>query len=1482
MDIDKLYLASYNYNVDELGNITDFEDGLEEGNKGYWQNQLMTNYLALLQDKDTMHITMRSIDNDTDLIKPYAKSIQRQSTNDNSTLPYNFYSLHEQTERKNDYITGKIGIGPFALNVTNHALTSAYNVKFRETEFTRKVDIVDLDKRRDNEDNTISSWLSAFINAHVDIVKDPWVSVLNINAYTYNMTNLLIRTGKGLDGIKFIGQPILKDLAIAYNNAQGQFNRDRNKSLYQITKETQQNVLLKYAGIDPNNKKEANKFLTQLSNFTTDTSESVKAQLVNDVLSGKNKDQLDVYRAWLCLDPYARALSNLVNCTKIDTKKQGKNLIEQYVYLQKYNDLFLRDEKHYDMPEDEYNELANQNIFNISSTDEFIEESYINGKTYSAIDLMNDILDGQILFTNPSYKRAISKVLTTQGISQQNNADLIKAVDDAFVQKIKTIVIKNWAIRNNIRFKDGITNFKSLFYGNKSIANRFNNLIIEINNGNPKYSRLKDNLLIKSLVIEPVKDNIRSSQYYNGIEHPQFVTLFHGLDDDVFSENGVIEAFDDLLHDPDKNIRTLANELVLYSWLTSGEHNGFNKMFKYVPNSWKIESGFVEELESYFTKDFEDLVDDQFIDDIIRNNWDNTQLIRGYTINGKNTKTNLIGYYDQNNMGQPIVVIGANNNEGNLDVAIESTTDEYPRFIRTKNFAEGNKGYGVNSYRLYKHVGNIDNIPVYVLDTQKGGKFGGFEIQEYDRFDGYNFTLDPTLTRITGGYGNLINNVKSIIGAYSTSGTIISPSELFKVQQYNQFDPTQLSSQQQFITENQIESSENAINNNEEELKEHSQSGSNGSIRKDLIVTHSSKLQDLRNAELQHKGVITTRLNTKNHFGNPFSHRNYNGVQKVFSTVREAVEAYEQWLRGTAYQDIEPERRQWIINQINSGNLDNVPLIYYTDKITDSEGEHLYDYDTYPNHAHILLKLINEHHKSTLNVRTEVHTETKSTGIVLNEQQTKAVDGVVNFVKTAFNTNKGNNICVIKGKAGTGKTTIINEILGKLVDEGINPKSVIVGALSGVATNVIANKINTIPISKATIASMLGIKLDESTGKFTKDPRAEVQVGSNKKQIIIIDECSMVNEDIMNLIKTNMRDDTVVIFLGDTGQLPPIRANSNIDSNKLSPTFDIQTQFELTERVRQGEESPILMYTDFFHNYANGIIKDYPSSIDEHTRSLVNPNGALIFGNYENINRAVKLFRKSFNDMNPNLVKIVAYTNRAVAVWNQYIRESIFDANTDLFIPQKGDAIIMKRPYNNSTSQVNIQNASQFMIRKIDNRRTDENGLDLIDVDIQIETPKGLQTITIDALNPNDENFNKYNHYITSKLTEISKLKGKPGYKVALKQFWDYVNSIAVFDYSYAITSHKSQGSTYDAVIVDALDINSVGPVSLVNKARSIYTALTRARNITMVLRQSPSDVNYDLNQLNDRINELKGVNKFTSEDEIDQNCVKICKNPRQ
>ena len=131
-----------------------------------------------------------------------------------------------------------------------------------------------------------------------------------------------------------------------------------------------------------------------------------------------------------------------------------------------------------------------------------------------------------------------------------------------------------------------------------------------------------------------------------------------------------------------------------------------------------------------------------------------------------------------------------------------------------------------------------------------------------------------------------------------------------------------------------------------------------------IIITGSPATTAQKAKELQ--GIDALRHPDANgmHFGNPFTHLESevrSGRASILTkNVQEAVQNFEQWLRGEAFQDIEPERRQWILDQINSGVLAGRPIVYYTNTIKDDDGFHVYNPETFPNHAHILQKYINQ------------------------------------------------------------------------------------------------------------------------------------------------------------------------------------------------------------------------------------------------------------------------------------------------------------------------------------------------------------------------------------------------------------------------------------------------------------------------------------------------------------------------------------------
>lgn len=86
----------------------------------------------------------------------------------------------------------------------------------------------------DMDGKPILSWISGLINAHVDIAKDPWISRLNVNPMTYNLTNLLIRTGFGKRTFYFLKQPGMIQMAKKYAQANGQFIQDPNRTMWEI------------------------------------------------------------------------------------------------------------------------------------------------------------------------------------------------------------------------------------------------------------------------------------------------------------------------------------------------------------------------------------------------------------------------------------------------------------------------------------------------------------------------------------------------------------------------------------------------------------------------------------------------------------------------------------------------------------------------------------------------------------------------------------------------------------------------------------------------------------------------------------------------------------------------------------------------------------------------------------------------------------------------------------------------------------------------------------------------------------------------------------------------------------------------------------------------------------------------------------------------------------------------------------------------
>ena len=773
-DIDKLYLASLAYNVKDNKASIEFD----KDKKQYYQNKLLENYMTLLKDNEnSIQIAMRSIDNDTELVESIAN--QFESAGSTKTLPYNFYTLHEQTDRRRDYITGKLGIAPFALNVTNQALTMAYGVKLKETEFTKQTPFKRIDLRDDKNGNAVMSWLSAFINAHCDIVKDPYVSKINVNSFTYNMLNFLVRTGQADNSVWFITQPIVKDMAFAAEAASGHYGRDLTKSKYRAQKDATEKALRQYIagylGITINKdselynnsdiRREINYINSDINSANTDTvdHDQRRIDIINSMFKGDKylksyalkytnkedmlkdtdfcKAQIQVYKAWNILQPFVNDISKLVQLTKIDTKKQGNTLAKQLLYKAKY-DQFLKDIQ------------QGNTSFEPEGVMKMMTHSWIDKKTNSFMKAMKSILAGQVFEATTSYTSLVGQLGQFMNNYSQTE-DIANKLDRNISQCIKSLFIRAYAERNNI-------DVNRLFFGDNTIADRLANIKRRINNPDDKLFYLRNNKLLTSLVeSDQVKDETTIGNNGQIYPAPKFVSTFHSISESSFNQDDLTDAWDELLDYPDdQELKDFARDLVVYAWLTSGEKSGFNRFFKYVPNSWKIKSGFVGHVEFWLNKFNTNLESDArnaIIDDILRNNWNDTDFVPQYDYIRKNQKNFTdSGIYDPQLM-KPLALCGyTQNGKGEWVTTINRLDNgQYPRYITVKDelSTKDNNNSNRSLYRLVgvskfdgikdKDTGNtsLTEVPIYALCKKRGLHFKGNDIFEFGNSD-FGFAMN--------------------------------------------------------------------------------------------------------------------------------------------------------------------------------------------------------------------------------------------------------------------------------------------------------------------------------------------------------------------------------------------------------------------------------------------------------------------------------------------------------------------------------------------------------------------------------------------------------------------------------------------------------------------------------------------------------------------------------------------------------------------
>ncbi len=465
-------------------------------------------------------------------------------------------------------------------------------------------------------------------------------------------------------------------------------------------------------------------------------------------------------------------------------------------------------------------------------------------------------------------------------------------------------------------------------------------------------------------------------------------------------------------------------------------------------------------------------------------------------------------------------------------------------------------------------------------------------------------------------------------------------------------------------------------------------------------------------------------------------------------------------------------------------------------------------------------------------------------GMFTNEEQTKAVDYLVDFLL-----NSKEKEAVLIGKGGTGKTTIINVVkeivkgLRKFNDKTKKQEEFIIYATAP-SHNACAKLRecfdNEIPVY--TNAAILGMKLDMYSGKFQVDEfaRRENGVPIEECNVSVWDECSMIGEKAKGYIISFSDSQAKVIYMGDFRQLPPIREKGeNPDKDADSPTFNVKNRVEISQRMRQGVESPILNVIDFYGDcIETNKFKQYPLELRVNNKT---ETGEVIFTKDPNwfLDSYVEEFAN--DPKNPYHIKGIAFTNEYRTRVNTALRKRLFKEQAiEQFVV--GDMVTAFETYFISAAE-SIKNAESFSVTGI---RKGRRGFEYTEMKTKdgefMAFPEMIEvefdTVFLDLECGEDFHMN-IPVVAESSRKEYDDLLAHLFAKRMFKEAYQLKEFFADIQYGYVITSHKAQGHTYKNVWVLEDDIMGVYGPTIKTKFKSMYVAVSRpSRKLVLFSRR--------------------------------------------
>lgn len=436
----------------------------------------------------------------------------------------------------------------------------------------------------------------------------------------------------------------------------------------------------------------------------------------------------------------------------------------------------------------------------------------------------------------------------------------------------------------------------------------------------------------------------------------------------------------------------------------------------------------------------------------------------------------------------------------------------------------------------------------------------------------------------------------------------------------------------------------------------------------------------------------------------------------------------------------------------------------------------------------------------------------KSNTVVFTKSQEVALKALMNFIEQP--TTKGLQTIGLSGAGGTGKTFLLKYFLEGC---GIRRADIGLSTPSHKSARVLSSATG-FPV--ATLHSDLGLRLDVDITDFDPNnpafrPMAEPKIDNYR--LYIIDEASMIPKALMTYVENLCAKNGVKLILsGDACQLPPTKES-------YSSAFRNRQVVTLTDIVRQELDNPVsewldLLRKDIIYNkfdFINNIYK-----LGRGSKLLNSKDAGIITTDSSEIQYYVEeKFKNNIILSNIDYCKCVAYTNSIVYDRNKFIRNLVIPGVVDKVLCIH-DLLMAHSTVMNSMGKIQIRNSEDYIVHSI---KESKNAYGLSGFYVRLQSIfDSIVTEPLFVLNHYDKK-SMQEFYIKWATLYNNAVNAKPAIRSRCwKDYYAFKNEILLLcdikhnnktllskdlDYSFSITIHKSQGSTYNNVIVDIQDI---------------------------------------------------------------------------